>query len=85
MAKRQKSHKGLLKRIKITGTGKVKFRKAYAGHLRSNKTGRKIIALRKKGVAKRGDIRRLERILHRPLKPADAAVGHKQHEQEKAA
>lgn len=66
-----KSHKGLLKRITISGRGKVKFRKANTGHLRSGKPGRKIIELRKKGVAKRGDIRRLEKMLHRQLTPVE--------------
>ncbi|MBI1335907.1 MAG: 50S ribosomal protein L35 [Phycisphaera sp.] len=66
-----KSHKGLLKRIKISGKGKVKFRKSRNGHLRSNKTGDQVRSYRKKGVAKRGDITRLEKMLHRPLLPAE--------------
>lgn len=66
-----KSHKGLLKRIRVTGKGKVKFRKAFTGHLRSHKSGSKLMQLRAKGVAKAGDIPRLERMLHRPLVAAD--------------
>lgn len=66
-----KSHKALLKRVKITGTGKVKFRKAFTGHLRSHKSGSELMQLRKKSLAKSGDIRRLERMLHRPLTAAD--------------
>lgn len=62
-----KSHKGLLKRIKVTGAGKVKFRKAFTGHLRSHKSGSKLMQLRTKSLAKAGDISRLERMLHRPL------------------
>lgn len=67
-----KSHKGLLKRIRITGRGKVSFHKANAGHLRSGKGGKKLRNLRRKNIAKRGDVTRLEKMLHRPLKPADA-------------
>lgn len=67
---KQKSHKGLLKRVTVTATGKVKWRKANNGHLRSVKSGDKIRALRNKGVAKSGDIKRLERLLHRPLTAA---------------
>ncbi len=68
-----KSHKALLKRIRVTGKGKVKFRKAFTGHLRSKKTGRKLMELRTKSIAKSGDIKRLSRMLHRPLKAGDTA------------
>ena len=64
---KQKNHKGLLKRVRITATGKVKFRRAYNGHLRSNKTGSKIRDLRQKRVAKPGDVIRFEKMLHRTL------------------
>ena len=67
-----KSHKGLLKRIRITGRGKVAFHHANAGHLRSGKGGKKLRKLRNKVIAKRGDIVRLVKMLHRPLKPVDA-------------
>ena len=64
---KHKPHKGLLKRVKVTATGKVKFRAANNGHLRSKKTGRKISALRQKKVAKPGDVVRFEAMLHRSL------------------
>ena len=67
-----KSHKGLLKRIRITGRGKVAFHKSQAGHLRSGKSPTKLRNMRRKSIAKAGDIRRLEKMLHRPLKPVDA-------------
>jgi large subunit ribosomal protein L35 len=67
-----KSHKGLLKRIKVTGRGKVSFHKANSGHLRSGKGGKKLRNLRRKNIAKAGDVVRLERMLHRPLKPVGA-------------
>nr|MCR5647414.1 50S ribosomal protein L35 [Acholeplasmatales bacterium] len=35
---KQKTHSGLKKRIKITGTGKIKRGHAYTGHLKTNKT-----------------------------------------------
>ena len=68
---KMKSHKALLKRVKITGTGKVKFRKAFSGHLRSHKSGSTLMQLRNKSLAKSGDIRRLERMLHQPLTAAN--------------
>ena len=64
-----KPHKGLLKRVRVTGKGKVKFRAANNGHLRSNKTGDKIRHLRRKKVAKAGDVVRFERMLGRQLIP----------------
>jgi len=67
-----KSHKGLLKRIRITGRGKVSFRKANTGHLRSGTPGQKLQKRRQKNIAKAGDVVRLERMLHRPLKAVDS-------------
>ena len=69
---KMKSHKGLLKRVKITATGKVMFRKSGTSHLNSVSTGNQGRRLRQKGVAKRGDMSRLQGMLHRPLKPVDA-------------
>ncbi len=36
-----KSHKGLLKRVRITAKGKVKYNRSGKGHLLSHKTGNK--------------------------------------------
>ncbi len=62
-----KSHKGLLKRVKVTARGKVKFHRCGKGHLNSHMTGSKLRQLRSTGVAKSADIGRLERMLHRTL------------------
>ena len=67
-----KSHKGLLKRIRITGSGKVRFKNSFTGHLKSHKTGKKLRQLDGVSFVKRGDIKRMERLLHRPVKAADA-------------
>ena len=37
---KQKTHKGLSKRVKVTGTGKISRRKAFSGHLMSSKNGK---------------------------------------------
>ena len=37
----QKTHKGLAKRIKITGTGKVKHKRACGSHLMSGKNAKR--------------------------------------------
>ena len=38
---KQKTHKGLAKRVKITATGKVAHKKAGAGHLMSGKNAKR--------------------------------------------
>ena len=38
---KQKTHKGLKKRVKVTATGKVKFKKAFSGHLMSSKNAKR--------------------------------------------
>ena len=47
---KQKTHKGLKKRFKLTATGKVKHRKAFRGHKLSHKGGKKIRHLRQDGI-----------------------------------
>ena len=68
-----KSHKGLLKRVKITAKGKVKWSKPFKGHLNSHMSGDKLRKLRGKALATKGDVKRLSRMLHKPVKAADAA------------
>lgn len=51
MAK-QKTHKGLTKRVKITGTGKVKRRQAFHAHLMSGKPGTRRQRLRRQVIVK---------------------------------
>jgi large subunit ribosomal protein L35 len=47
---KHKPHKGLRKRVKITASGKVKFKRSFAGHLMSGKSGRRRQRLRKMHV-----------------------------------
>ncbi len=42
---KQKTHKGLSKRVKVTATGKIKRRRAFGGHLMSGKNGKRCRAL----------------------------------------
>lgn len=63
-----KPHKGLLKRVKITATGKVKHRRAGTGHLLSVKSGDKLRELRSASLASAGDVKHIERMLHRKLR-----------------
>lgn len=38
---KQKTHKGLAKRVKITASGKIKHKKAGTGHLMSGKSAKR--------------------------------------------
>ncbi|MFZ2148576.1 MAG: 50S ribosomal protein L35 [Sedimentisphaerales bacterium] len=38
---KQKTHKGLKKRVKITATGKVRYKRAGGGHLMSGKNAKR--------------------------------------------
>ena len=48
---KMKPHKGLKKRVRLTGKGKIKRRKAFAGHLMSGKSGKRCRNLRRGGTA----------------------------------
>jgi len=47
---KQKTHKGLSKRFKVTGKGKVKFRRPGNSHLAGHKPGKRVRRLRKHAV-----------------------------------
>ncbi len=44
---KMKTNKAVAKRIKVTGTGKLRRRRPLAGHLKSSKSPKRIRALRK--------------------------------------
>jgi large subunit ribosomal protein L35 len=43
---KQKTHKGLSKRVKVTGTGKVKRKRCNGGHLMSGKSAKRCRRIR---------------------------------------
>ena len=45
-----KTHSATKKRFKITGTGKVSFKKSGRGHLLSSKNSKRLRTLRKMGI-----------------------------------
>jgi len=47
---KQKTHKGMKKRFKVTASGKAKHRSAFRGHLLSHKTGKQKRHLRQDAV-----------------------------------
>jgi large subunit ribosomal protein L35 len=65
---KNKQHKGLLKRIRISKTGKVRHVSAYRKHLRSGKGGKRLRQLRKDPYMANPDAKRLEKLLFRRLR-----------------
>lgn len=47
---KQKTHKGIKRRFKVTASGKAKHRSAYRGHLLSHKSPKRKRGLRQDGV-----------------------------------
>lgn len=54
---KQKTHKGMKKRFKLTASGKAKHRKAFRGHKLSHKSGKLKRHLRQDGVLTGADAR----------------------------
>lgn len=65
---KNKTHKGLLKRTRISKTGKVRHRMAGHKHLRSGKGGKRLRQMRKDPYMASADVKRLEKLLYRRLR-----------------
>ena len=64
MAKnKMKSHRGASKRLKLTGTGKVKRNKAYKSHILTKKSAKRKRGLRKATTLTSADLKRIKGIL----------------------
>lgn len=70
---KNKSHKGILKRMKITKTGLVRHNRAFGKHLRSHKSANRLRRLRKDKYLSNPEAKRLERLLYRRLRGRDQA------------
>jgi len=58
-----KTNKGLAKRVGVSPNGKIKRKKAFAGHLMSGKTGDRERKLKRTGLVAKGFTRTLLRAL----------------------
>ncbi|MEM9881847.1 MAG: 50S ribosomal protein L35 [Planctomycetota bacterium] len=67
---RMKGHKGLAKRIKLTGRNKVKFARPGKNHINSHMDGATLRQKRNKLVVKAGDRKLIEGLLHTRITPA---------------
>ncbi|HED54974.1 MAG TPA: 50S ribosomal protein L35 [Phycisphaerales bacterium] len=65
---KNKIHKGLLKRVRISKTGKIRHRSAYHKHLSSHKSGKRLRQLRKDRFAANPEAKRFEKLLYRRLR-----------------
>ena len=60
---KMKTHSGAKKRVRVTGTGKLKRSKAFTSHILTKKTQKRKRKLRKAGLVSDGDMRRNRKLL----------------------
>ena len=60
---KQKTHKGLAKRVKVTAKGKVLRKRTFGGHLMSGKSGQRRRRIRRSAVLTKADAKRTLRKL----------------------
>ena len=64
MAKnKMKSHRGAMKRLHVTGSGKVKRNKAYKSHILTKKTTKRKRNLRKSAITDKTNVSNMKKIL----------------------
>ncbi len=64
---KQKTHKGMKRRFKVTASGKAKHRSAFRGHLLSHKNGKRRRHLRNSGIVGGTDARNVVEALRPSL------------------
>jgi large subunit ribosomal protein L35 len=60
---KMKTHRGAAKRFKLTGTGKVKRRKAFHSHILTSKTAKRKRNLRKSALLDERDAPGIKRLI----------------------
>lgn len=60
---KMKTHSGAKKRFKLTGTGKLKHKRAGKGHLNEHKPSRRTRRLNVDGVLSSPDAKKMKRLL----------------------
>lgn len=66
MAKnKMKSHRGAMKRFRLTGTGKVKRSKAYKSHILTKKSAKRKRGLRTATLLSSADLKRIKSVLNK--------------------
>ncbi len=65
---KNKPHKGIMKRVRVSKTGKVRHRSAFHKHLSSHKSGKRLRQLRQDPYLTSGEAKRFEKLLFRRLR-----------------
>jgi len=60
---KQKTHKGAAKRFSLTGTGKVKRKKAFHSHILTKKTTKRKRNMRKSAILDARDTKGIKRLI----------------------
>ena len=60
---KMKTHRGAAKRLRKTGSGKLKRAKAYKGHILTKKSPKTKMNLRKSTLVSDGDAKRIAQLL----------------------
>ncbi|MCT4565907.1 MAG: 50S ribosomal protein L35 [Maledivibacter sp.] len=60
---KMKTHRGAAKRLKVTGSGKVKRSKAYKSHILTKKSSKRKRNLRQSGLVSGGDLKRIKKVI----------------------
>ena len=60
---KMKSKKALMKRVRVTGSGKLKRSSSHISHLSHNKSHKQIRHLRKASLVSKGDQKRIAQII----------------------
>jgi large subunit ribosomal protein L35 len=58
-----KTHKGAAKRFRVTGSGKVKHKKAFLRHILTSKSSKGKRKLRQAGIIDKADVKSIKRML----------------------
>lgn len=65
---KNKPHKGIMKRVRVSKTGKVRHRSAFHKHLSSHKSGKRLRQLRQDRKLTSAEAKRFEKLLFRRLR-----------------
>ncbi|MDO9528589.1 MAG: 50S ribosomal protein L35 [Syntrophales bacterium] len=58
-----KTHRGAAKRFSLTGTGKIKRKKAFASHILTKKTSKKKRGLRKSAIMDKTNVKNIKKLI----------------------
>lgn len=60
---KMKTHRGLAKRVKVTGTGELKRSHSFTSHILTKKTPKRKRNLRKASLVSKSDMKRIRTLL----------------------